>query len=165
MKTVGLVDVKITYKNQPSRWSSSKAMGQHYWDATGSNTFDWIKTVVESDGLRQLLQENEDLFTDELGTITPIRAKLEVSPSATPKVQRTRPVPYAVKPLVEQELDRLEKAGVIERVDGSEWAAPIVTVLKRDGRVRICGDYEVTVNPVVDIDQYNFVVVYSKQHS
>ena len=115
--------------------------------------------------MRQLLQENEDLFTDELGTITPIRAKLEVSPSATPKVQRTRPVPYAVKPLVEQELDRLEKAGVIERVDGSEWAAPIVTVLKREGRVRICGDYEVTVNPVVDIDQYNFVVVFSKQHS
>ena len=118
---------------------------------------DWssIKTVIlESDGLRQLLQQHVDLFTDELGTITPFRAKLEVSSSATPKFKCSRPVPYAVKPLVEQELDRLEKAGVIERVDCSEWAAPIVTVLKRDGRVRICGNYKVTVNPVLDIDQY-----------
>ena len=68
------------------------------------------------------------MFTDELGTIMPFRAKLEVSSSATPKFKRTRPVPYAVKPLVEQEVDWLEKAGVIERVDRSEWAAPIVTV-------------------------------------
>ena len=55
---------------------------------------------------------------------------------------------------MEQELDRLEQAGVLERVDHSDWAAPIVTVPKRDGLVRICGDYKVTINPVLDIDQY-----------
>ena len=55
---------------------------------------------------------------------------------------------------MEQELERLEKAGVLERVDHSDWAAPIVTVPKKDGEVRICGDYKVTVNPVVDVDTY-----------
>ena len=55
---------------------------------------------------------------------------------------------------MEQELERLEKAGVLERVNHSEWAAPIVTVPKRHGQVCICGDYKVTVNSVLDVDQY-----------
>ena len=77
-----------------------------------------------------------------------------MAPGATPKFRPPKPVPYALKPLVEQELDRLEKAGVLERVTHSDWAAPIVTVPKRDGQVRICGDYKVTINPALDVDQY-----------
>ena len=114
-----------------------------------------IKTVLRDGGvLQQLLQEFSGIFADELGTITPVKAKLVVSSSATPRFHRPRPVPYALRPLVEQELDRLERAGVLERVDHSDWAAPIVTVPKRDGQVRICDDYKVTINPVLDVDQY-----------
>ena len=36
----------------------------------------------------------------------------------------------------------------------SDWAAPIVPVLKGDGRVRICGDYKVTVNRLAKLDKY-----------
>ena len=32
--------------------------------------------------------------------------------------------------------------------------APIVAVPKQDGKFRICGDYKVTVNAALDIDQY-----------
>ena len=39
-------------------------------------------------------------------------------------------------------------------MDFSEWAAPIVPVVKTDGTVRICGDYKCTVNQVSKLDNY-----------
>ena len=50
-----------------------------------------------------------------------------------------------------EEIDRLEKAGILEKVD---WAAPIVPIPKKDGKFRICGDYKVTINPALEIDQH-----------
>ena len=52
------------------------------------------------------------------------------------------------------ELDWLQAQGIIEPVQFSEWAAPIVPVIKNDGSVRICGDYKVTVNRVAKLDKY-----------
>ncbi len=62
--------------------------------------------------------------------------------------------PYALAPMVEGELDRLQKTDIIERVQYSEWAAPIVPVAKSDGSVRICGDYKLTVNPATKLNPY-----------
>ena len=57
---------------------------------------------------------------------------------------------------MEDELTRLEEdgPGVIEPVAHSDWAAPIVPVVKRDGAIRICGDFKVTVNKVAKRDMY-----------
>ena len=55
---------------------------------------------------------------------------------------------------VDQELERLEGAGVLKPVQIANWAAPIVPVLKQDGSVRVCGDYKVTVNQAAKPDTY-----------
>ena len=57
--------------------------------------------------------------------------------------------------LVEKELERLVKLGIIEPVQFADWAAPIVPVLKADKRsVRICGDFKMTVNQASCLDRY-----------
>lgn len=48
----------------------------------------------------------------------------------------------------------MEEEGIIESVTFSDWAAPIVPVMKGDGSIRICEDYKITVNQVAKADVY-----------
>ena len=77
-------------------------------------------------------------------------------PSETKTIfYKARPVPYAIKEKVENELlECLVKEGIFEPLEYSEWAVPTVPVQKSDGSVRICGDYQVTVNKVTQCDKY-----------
>ena len=101
-----------------------------------------------------MLSRHQSVFKDELGTMQGVKAKLLVKPESKPKFFKPRQVPYALNGTIEQELDRLENMGVIEKVRYSEWAAPIVPVVKPDNSIRVCGDYKVTVNSVLEIDQH-----------
>ena len=56
-----------------------------------------------------------------------------------------------MKPMIDIELYRLEKAGKVTR---SDWAASIVPVPKKDGRIKVCGDYKVSVNQSLVVDQH-----------
>ena len=56
-----------------------------------------------------------------------------------------------MKDAVEQELNRLKKAGVLKKIDFSDWASPVVVVPKKDGRLKLSGDYKVTINPAIDV--------------
>ena len=42
------------------------------------------------------------------------------------------------------------------KVTHNEWATPIVTVPKSDGRVHLYGDFKVTINQFIMVDQYPF---------
>ena len=53
-----------------------------------------------------------------------------------------------------KELDRFEGMGILERVETSAWAAPIVVVLIRVEHLRMCGDYKVTINPHLKINSH-----------
>lgn len=68
----------------------------------------------------KLLEKHSELFRDELRTINTFQASLQVRPDARPKFFKPRPVPFAIKSAIEQELDRLEASGAIEKVTCSD---------------------------------------------
>ena len=72
-----------------------------------------------------------------------------VSADAQPRFCKPRKLPFALEEPVKQELLRLEGEGIITPVDNSDWATPIVVVHKSNGKVRVCGDYQATVNPFI----------------
>ena len=80
-----------------------------------------------------------------------------------PQVQslyyKARTVPFALRQKVECELEQLESQEIIEPVHFSDWAAPIVPVTKRDGSIRICGDYKLTVNKVAQTEVYPLLCI------
>ncbi|CAF1690093.1 unnamed protein product, partial [Adineta ricciae] len=75
-------------------------------------------------------------------------------PDATPRFFKPRPIPLAYLDGVKMEIERNVKAGILERIDTSLWAAPIVPVKKPNGSIRICGDFKVTINPQILVDQH-----------
>jgi hypothetical protein len=94
------------------------------------------------------------LFSDTPGHLEGFQAKINIDPSATPVFLRSRSVPFALKPKIEEEIHRLHKEGIISPTSYSEWATPIVPVVKQSGAIRLCGDYKVTLNKVAKTDIY-----------
>ena len=104
--------------------------------------------------VERLKEQYAEIFKPELGTVQGVTAKLHLKESAMPVFKRARPVPYALRSAVEEELQRLEREGVLQLVEVSGWATPIVCVPQSDGSVRICGDYKGTVNPAIQTEQF-----------
>ena len=62
------------------------------------------------------------------------------------------------KGAIEQELDHLENMGVIEEACYSEWAAQKVPDIKLHNLMRVCGDYKVTLNAILEVDLHPLFV-------
>ena len=157
-----LLPVDLCYKNQTRTLSlfvvntdGPTLLGQ---DWMRQLKLDWSmvnQVSIEKKGrLEALMRKYDELFKPAMGAIQGFKAKLTVKADAHPKFCKARSVPFSIKQRVGEEFDRLEKEGIVERVMHSDWATPIVPVPKKDGPFRICGDYKVTVNPALEVDQY-----------
>lgn len=94
------------------------------------------------------------LFDESPGLYNKGKIKLFLKDNAQPVALKARHLPHALKPLVEEEINRLVSLGHLERIETSEWATPIVPIIKNNGKVRICGDFKLTINPHMVINKY-----------
>ena len=155
----GKINVNVSYGD------SSKYLPLLIVAGTGPNLFgrDWLEHIKLnwhevkwlSKSHQDVIQRYPDVFKEGLGTYKGPKAKIYVDKDATPLFYKARSVPYMLREKIEEALDRDINNGVMSPVETSEWAAPIVPVLKRDGEtVRVCGDYKMTVNKVSSLDNY-----------
>ena len=162
MEVVGEIDVEVEYQGQTEKLvlvvvsdNGPTLLGRNWlqviklnWNQIAHTRLDQVKC------LDALLAKFSDVISDKLGTMTHHRAKLYLKENATPKFCKARPVPFAVQQQIEEELNRLQSQGIIEPVSHSEWATPVVPFPKKNGKLRLCGDFKVTLNPVLDVDKY-----------
>ena len=133
--------------------SGPTLLGRNWLEAL---RLDWrtIFRIGSNFTLQQVLNQHTNVFKEELGELRGVAAKIHVDETSQPHFVKPRQMPFAIREKVEQELERLLSLGIIEPVQFSDWAAPIVPVLKSDGRVRICGDYKVTINRAAKLEKY-----------
>ncbi|XP_055590022.1 uncharacterized protein K02A2.6-like [Uranotaenia lowii] len=104
--------------------------------------------------INQYLTRFPEVFRDSLGHCTKTKVKLYLEPDAQPVFRPKRPVPFHAVPKVDEELDRLQRLNIITPVDYSDWAAPIVSVRKPGGKIRVCADNSTGLNAVLKPHQY-----------
>ena len=109
---------------------------------------------VDDVNLNNIISRYKRVFDKELGTLKNVEVSLKIKADAIPKFCRARPIPYALKDRVEKELQHLVTEGILEPISHSEWAAPIVPVIKPDNNVHICGDYKQTINRASNCDKH-----------
>ena len=160
IRVVGSISVEVTYKTQAKTLPLLVVAGEGP-SLIGRNwltelKLDWheLHQMYQKRDLQIILDSHKAVFKEELGKAVGVTATLHVSDNAKPYFCRSRPIPHALRGKVELELQRLVEQGVTEPVETSEWAAPIVPVLKPDGTVRICGDYRLTINRTAKPDTY-----------
>ena len=155
----GIINVLVSYGGQEHNLdlfvlkNDSSSLNGRAW--LNCNKFAWNsikflqtgKSTEES--LQDMLKKYNSVFTAESGKVKGMKATLTLKENAQPKFCKVKPVPYALKERVEKESE-----GIIQKVDHSDWAIPIIGVPKGDNTVRICGDYKIAVNPQLQVDQY-----------
>uniref|UniRef100_A0A0K0FW93 CCHC-type domain-containing protein n=1 Tax=Strongyloides venezuelensis TaxID=75913 RepID=A0A0K0FW93_STRVS len=99
------------------------------------------------------------LFSKGLGKFNGDPIKLKLRKNATPKVVVYRCSNLNLKEKVMEEIERLEKLGVWEKVHFSEWISPMSVALKSNGKIRICANFSQTVNKMIDVEQFQIPTV------
>lgn len=69
--------------------------------------------------------------------------ELYLKEDAIPTCCKPWVIPFASKKRVSNEIERLIKEDILVPVETSDWATPVVPVVKSDGGIRLCGDYTI----------------------
>ena len=173
MKTVDKATFYVTQGNHGSLLSRKTATALGLLKVINSTSTE--NQTTDAPSTSQLISEYQDRFKG-IGKLKDFQVKLHIDGSVQPSVQPHRRIPFHMRKKVEQELDKLEKQGIIERVSGpTPWVSPIVAAPKPKSpdQVRICVDMRLPndaiqrerhITPTVDdlIHDLNGAVVFSK---
>ena len=158
IEVLGSCSVTVKYEDHERKLSVLVVKGQgpcllgRNWMSELKLNWKVIGQVDAREDSQVVIDKYSEVFEGGLGTLRGVTAKIHLDPQVTPRFYRPCPVPYAWRQKVEAVLDRLEREGIVERIQFSEWAAPVVPVLKQDGSIRLCRDYKLTVNLVAKLD-------------
>jgi RNase H-like domain found in reverse transcriptase/Reverse transcriptase (RNA-dependent DNA polymerase)/Integrase zinc binding domain/Integrase core domain len=105
--------------------------------------------------VRDFKNNYKEIFDNDLSKpIKNITVDMRMNENAKGFVHKPYTVPFSIREKVEKQIDGLEKAGIIKRVEYAEWASPMVIVKKPNGDIRACLDGSKTINPFIETNHY-----------
>uniref|UniRef100_A0A182YS55 RNA-directed DNA polymerase n=1 Tax=Anopheles stephensi TaxID=30069 RepID=A0A182YS55_ANOST len=104
--------------------------------------------------LARILDSFSSVFSDSPGKLVGPPAKVHLKQNASPVFAKARDVPHALRERYAEEIEKKIRSGFYEKVDYSEWASPTHVVVKKNGKLRITGNYKPTVNPLMIVDEH-----------
>lgn len=164
-KTLGFAMVNTQYRNKMQELKIFVSPVEKY-PLLGR---DWIQNLnidlnrlrgisdvnsVESVFLTTLKSKFPLIFSKTPGKVLNFEAKINMMENARPIFIKHRPVPFAIREQVSEEINDLVQRGLLEKVESSEWGTPIVVIQKGNKKIRMCGDYRVTVNKSIKVDRH-----------
>ncbi|GFR67282.1 Pol polyprotein [Elysia marginata] len=110
--------------------------------------------------LEQILESHGSVFKSSAGCLlgTKPKVKLYTEPGTILKFCRAQQPLYALREAIEEELSGLQSDGIIEPIQHSKWATLIIP-MRKDRTIRICGDYETTLNKVCEGDNHPILYI------
>lgn len=159
IKVLGCAEVDVQYCDQQARLPLVVVEGD------GPSLFgrNWLKHIrlnwlrigsIHHTSIKDVIISYPEVFKCDVSKFTGPPVKLHIDPAAHPRFFKARPVPYAIKRKVQEAIEENVRQDLWEPIEHSDWATPIVPIVKRDGSVRLCGDYKITVNKVCRVDPY-----------
>ena len=107
--------------------------------------------------VEEIFNEFHDLF-EGLERVCNFRARIRIKDTAIPVIRRVRPVPFAWKLSIDNELHWLIANDIIVPVNPQqetvEWASSVVPQTRSNGNIRLCGDFKTTINPHIIVNDY-----------
>jgi len=109
------------------------------------------RTADEEQRLQRFLEQELAAFEIIQGPTDHIEHKIRLK-TDQPIKQRYRPRNPAMQAVINAEIEKMEREGMIEPSQ-SAWSSPIIVVRKRDGGFRFCIDFR-RLNAVTEKDAY-----------
>lgn len=167
MKCIGVAHMSVTYRQQTHMLSVHVVCGGEA-PQLGKDFMALFKLKITSchfvssqNFIKHLPLQYPALLSSKLGTFNKYKlVKLRVKEDSIQIFFKARPLAFALKDKVNNEINRLLDLGIIKPVEYLEYASPVVPVLKRDGSVRLCADYSVTINKQLLIEHYPLPTVH-----
>jgi transposase InsO family protein len=118
-----LDETEVDYNKLHTKWKAHLPLGKKTGDALED-----LKRIFPT-----MFDGNVGQFQGE--------ATLQLSPDAKPVQLAPRAIPQSILPQLKKELDRMEQEGIIRPCpETTEWVHNIVTVVKKNGTLRLCLD-------------------------
>ncbi|XP_052563134.1 uncharacterized protein K02A2.6-like isoform X1 [Culex pipiens pallens] len=113
-----------------------------------------LTTPKREELIEEIKNDYGEVFIKDFSTpIKGFEAEL-VLRSDVPIFKKAYDVPYRLREKVLIYLDRLEKQNVITPVKSSDWASPVIVVMKKDNQIRLVIDCRVSINKVLVPNSY-----------